>query len=263
MHIAQIAPLAESVPPKLYGGTERVVHWLTEELIAQGHQVTLFASGNSKTRATLVPSIAHALRLARPRHDPSAACAALLADVAAQAASFDVLHAHIDWIHLPLLQGSNVPFLTTLHGRLDLPGLAQVVRRFPAAPFVSISDNQRLPLPGLRWLKTIQHGLPREALKPSYERGSYLAFLGRLAPEKGPDIAIRIATQSNMQLRIAAKLPRGQTRFFKEQLQPLINGSDTELIGEVNDHEKEGFLQNAAALLFPYRLARAVRAGDD
>ncbi len=251
MRIAQVAPLAESVPPKLYGGTERVVHWLTEELLGRGHQVTLFASGDSVTRAKLVPAIPSALRLGRPKHDPSAACAALLADVAKQASQFDVIHAHIEWLHLPLLQHLDVPFLTTLHVRVDLPGLDQVLRRFPSAPFVSISDDQRVGLPGLRWLGTVYHGLPKASLQPSYERGSYLAFLGRLSPEKGPDVAIRVARQANMPLRIAAKLPRGHSRYFKEQLQPLMDASRTELIGEVNDRSKESFLQGAAALLFP------------
>ena len=197
-------PLAENVPPKLYGGTERVVHWLTEELIAQGHKATLFASGDSSTRAELVPAIPKALRLGRQKQQPSAACAALLADVAEQASQFDVIHSHIDWVHLPLMQRLNVPFLTTLHGRLDSPGLDQVLRRFPQAPFVSISNDQRLPMPNMRWLATIYHGLPKDSLKPSYERGSYLAFLGRLAPEKGPDVAIRIAQRSDMPLRIAS-----------------------------------------------------------
>jgi len=251
MRIAQIAPLAESVPPKLYGGTERVVHWLTEELIALGHEVTLFASADSVTRAELVAAIPKALRLAKAKQDPSAACAALLADVAEQASQFDVIHSHIEWIHLPLLQRFDVPFLTTLHVRLDLAGLDQVLSRFPKAPFVSISNDQRRPLPNVRWLATVYHGLPKDSLKPSYERGGYLAFLGRLAPEKGPDLAIRIAQRANMPLRIAAKLPRRHSRYFKERLQPPIDASRTELVGEVDDSRKEGFLQNATALLFP------------
>ena len=162
MRIAQIAPLAESVPPKLYGGTERVVHWLTEELIALGHEVTLFASADSVTRAELVAAIPKALRLAKAKQDPSAACAALLADVAEQASQFDVIHSHIEWIHLPLLQRFDVPFLTTLHVRLDLAGLDQVLGRFPKAPFVSISNDQRRPLPNVRWLATVYHGLPKD-----------------------------------------------------------------------------------------------------
>src|SRR5205814_1246189 len=160
MRIAQIAPLAESVPPKLYGGTERVVHWLTEELVTQGHKVTLFASGDSRTSATIAPIIPRALRLSRPRQDPTAAFAALLADLSQRAGEFDVIHAHVDWLHLPILTDKNVPFLTTLHGRIDLPGLDKVLNRFPGAPFISISDNQRLPLPNLRWLGTVYHGMP-------------------------------------------------------------------------------------------------------
>jgi glycosyltransferase involved in cell wall biosynthesis len=229
----------------------RTVHWLTEELIAQGHQITLFASGDSTTSGGLVASIPYALRLGRQKQDPCAAYAVLLADVAERASQFDVIHAHVDWVHLPLLQHLGVPFLTTLHGRLDLPGLDHVLRRFPTAPFVSISDNQRVGLPDLRWLGTVYHGLPKESPKPSYERGSYLAFLGRLSPEKGPDVAIRIARRAKMPLRIAAKLPRAHSRYFKEQLQPLIHDSGTELVGEINDRSKEGFLQGAAALLFP------------
>src|SRR5215216_4416266 len=175
MRIAQIAPLAESVPPKLYGGTERVIAWLIEELIDLGHEVTLFASGDSATRANLVPVWPRALRLGRPRSDPIVAQTALIEAVAQQAASFDVIHAHIDWLHLPLLSRLGVPFLTTLHGRVDLPGLRDVAGRFAEAPFVSISDNQRLPLPGANWLRTVYHGLPVVSLRPNFERGSYLA----------------------------------------------------------------------------------------
>ena len=186
MRIAQVAPLAESVPPKLYGGTERVVAWLIEELVALGHDVTLFASGNSVTSATLVPVCPRSLRLGRPKSDPIAASAALLDAVAHQASDFDVIHCHIDWLHLPLLERLDVAFLTTLHGRLDLPGLPEVVRRFPRAPFISISDHQRTPLQEANWLGTVYHGLPPDSLRPRFEPGRYLAFLGRLTPEKGP-----------------------------------------------------------------------------
>ena len=251
MRIAQIAPLAESVPPKLYGGTERVIAWLIEELVELGHDVTLFASGDSRTRAKLVPGWPRALRLGRPRSDPSAAQAVLLEAVAQQAAEFDVIHAHIDWLHLPLLSLLGVPFLTTLHGRLDLPGLPDLVRRFPEVPFVSISDNQRVPLPGANWLGTIYHGLPADSLRPSFEPGAYLAFLGRLTPDKGPEAAIRIARAAEMPLRIAAKLPRADTGYFKDKLQPQIDGDRVQLIGEVDDTAKEKFLAGAAALLFP------------
>jgi glycosyltransferase involved in cell wall biosynthesis len=251
MRIAQVAPLAESVPPKLYGGTERVVAWLIDELVELGHDVTLFASGDSGTRGKLFPAWPRALRLGRPRSDPIAAQAALLEAVAQHVADFDVIHAHIDWLHLPLLSRLAVPFVTTMHGRLDLPGFPDLMRSFPAAPFVSISDNQRLPARDANWIGTIYHGLPINSLRPSFEPGSYLAFLGRLTPDKGPDAAIRIARAVGMPLQIAAKIPRGETHYFKEQLQPLIDGEQVRLIGEVNDEAKARFLAGASALLFP------------
>jgi glycosyltransferase involved in cell wall biosynthesis len=251
MRIAQIAPLAESVPPKLYGGTERVVAWLIDELVELGHDVTLFASGNSRTRAKLVPVWPYAFRLGRPRTDPVAVQAVLLETMAAHAKEFDVVHCHIDWLHLPLLTRSGVPFLSTFHGRLDIAGLPDVVRHFPDAPFVSISHNQRLPLPGANWLGTVYHGLPADSLHPRVEPGSYLAFLGRLTKEKGPEEAIRIARDAGIPLRIAAKVPKGERGYFKEQLEPKIDGRNVQLTGEVNDETKEEFLANAAALLFP------------
>jgi glycosyltransferase involved in cell wall biosynthesis len=251
MRIAQIAPLAESVPPKLYGGTERVIAWLIEELVDLGHQVTLFASGDSNTRATLVPVWPRALRLGRPRSDPIAAQAALLEAMARHAAEFDVIHAHVDWLHLPLLSRLGVPFLTTPHGRLDLPGLPDIVRHFPQAPFVSISNNQRRPVPSANWLGTVYHGLPVQSLQPSFEPGTYLAFLGRLTVDKGPEAAIRIARTAGMPLHIAAKLPRNERGYFKETLEPKIDGQQVQLTGEVNDQTKERFLAGAAALLFP------------
>jgi glycosyltransferase involved in cell wall biosynthesis len=251
MRIAQIAPLAESVPPKLYGGTERVVAWLVDELVGLGHEVTLFASGDSRTRAKLHPVWPQALRLGRPRADPAAACAALLEALAEYANKFDVIHAHIDWMHLPLLRRLNVPFLTTLHGRLDLPGLPGLVRAFGTAPFVSISNNQRLSLGEAKWLGTVYHGLPADLFQPSYQGGGYLAFLGRLTADKGPEAAIRIARGAGMPLRIAAKLPRAERHFFKERLEPQIDGKEIQLVGEVNDETKQRFLAGAAALLFP------------
>jgi glycosyltransferase involved in cell wall biosynthesis len=251
MRIAQIAPLAESVPPKLYGGTERVVHWLTEELVAHGHEVTLFASGDSKTSARLVPVIPQALRLGRARIDPIAAQALLLEAVARQCSQFDVLHFHIDWLQLPLFTRMPVRFLTTFHGRLDLPGLRAITGQFPDAAFVSISNNQREPLPDLRSARTIYHGLPHNYLQASLRPGSYLAFLGRLTAEKGPEDAIRIAKAAGMPLRIAAKIPRGERRYFNEILKPLIDGEQVQLVGEVDDRGKQGFLSQAAALLFP------------
>ena len=251
MRIAQIAPLAESVPPKLYGGTERVVAWLVDELVELGHDVTLFASGDSVTRAKLNSVWPRALRLGRPRSDPIAAQAVLLEPMAQHAAEFDVIHVHVDWLHLPLLSRLGVPFLTTMHGRLDLPGMPDVIRRFPGAPFVSISNNQRAPLGEANWLGTVYHGLPAGLLRPSYEGGSYLAFLGRLTAEKGPEVAIRIARSAGMPLHIAAKIPRGERRYFKERLEPQIDGDQVRLIGEVDDKAKQKFLANASALLFP------------
>jgi glycosyltransferase involved in cell wall biosynthesis len=251
MRIAQIAPLAESVPPKLYGGTERVVAWLVDELVDLGHKVTLFASGDSNTKAELVPVCPRALRLGKPRPGPVAAQAALLEAVAQRADEFDIIHAHIDWLHLPIVQRAGVPFLTTLHGRLDLAGLPDMIRIFPSAPYVSISDNQRLPLAGAKWLGTVHHGMPKTLLKPSFRPGQYLAFLGRLTHEKGAHVAIRIAQATGMPLRIAAKVPRDQRSYFKEHLEPLIDGKNIQLVGEVDDRRKQGFLDGAAALLFP------------
>jgi glycosyltransferase involved in cell wall biosynthesis len=251
MRIAQIAPLAESVPPKLYGGTERVVAWLVDELIEVGHEVTLFASGDSMTGAQLNAVCPRALRLGRPRTDPMAVQAALIEEVACKANNFDVIHAHIDWLHLPLLSRLGVPFLTTCHGRLDLPLFPDVIRRFPKAPFVSISENQRIPLPEANWIGTIYHGLPQGLFRPSFEPGSYLAFLGRLTAEKGPEPAMRIARAVGMPLQIAAKVPRGEAAYFRERIEPQVDGKQVRLIGEVNDHAKQRFLAGAAALLFP------------
>ena len=251
MRIAQIAPLAESVPPKLYGGTERVVAWLVDELAGLGHEVTLFASGDSVTGAELIPVCPRALRLGRPRTDPMAMQAALVEEVASKAKNFDLIHAHIDWLHLPLLSRLGVPFLTTCHGRLDLPLFPDVIRRFPKAAFVSISENQRIPLPQANWVGTVYHGLPPDLLRPAFEPGSYLAFLGRLTAEKGPEPAIRIARAVGMPLQIAAKVPRGETTYFRERIEPQVDGKQVRLVGEVNDLAKQGFLAGAAALLFP------------
>ncbi len=251
MRIAQVAPLAESVPPKLYGGTERVVHWLTEELVTQGHQVTLFASGDSRTKAELSPSIQRALRLGRPRQDPFVAYATLLADLADKADEFDAIHCHIDWVHLPLFKQCTTPFLTSLHGRLDLPGLDKIANLFPNSPFVLISDNQRAPRPDLHWIGTVYHGMPLGELEPCHQPGTYLAFLGRLSPDKGGHVAINLARGAGLPLRMAAKVPRSETRYVKEQIQPYVDGELIHLTGEINDHNKSDFLGNASALLFP------------
>jgi glycosyltransferase involved in cell wall biosynthesis len=253
MRIAQIAPLAESVPPKLYGGTERVVAWLVDELVELGHRVTLFASGDSATRAILHPVWPRALRLGRPRTDPNLACALLLEAISRRAREFDVIHSHIDWLHLPVLTRLEIPFVTTMHGRLDLPGIPDALRQFSDACFVSISDNQRTPVKGANWCGTVYHGLPAGQFRPSYERGSYLAFLGRLTPDKGPEDAIRIARAVGMPLRIAAKVPRGEAAYFNKHLQPQIDGAQVQLIGEVDERGKQPFLAGAAALLFPIK----------
>ena len=251
MRIAQLAPLAESVPPKLYGGTEQVIAWLADELVELGHEVILFASGDSKTRGELHPVWPRALRLGRKAADPNAVCTLLLEAIARHAGDFDLIHSHIDWLHLPLLSRLGVPFLTTMHGRLDLPGLPEVVQAFPKASFVSISDNQRLPLPDANWVSTIQHGLPANLFRPSRDQGSYLAFLGRLTAEKGPEAAIRIAKAARMPLRIAAKIPRTETAYFKNHLEPHIDNKAVQLVGEIDETRKQPFLANAAALLFP------------
>ncbi|MEY9178799.1 glycosyltransferase involved in cell wall biosynthesis [Bradyrhizobium sp. USDA 326] len=251
MRIAQLAPLAESVPPKLYGGTERVIAWLVDELVDRGHDVTLFASGDSSTKAKLHAVWPRALRLGRRGVDPNAACALLIEAIGERAREFDVIHSHVDWLPLPVLSRTGVPFLTTMHGRLDLPGLPDVIGTFPKAPFVSISDNQRRPLPDANWIATILHGLPKDLFRPSYEAGAYLAFLGRLTAEKGPEAAIRIARAARMPLRIAAKIPRAETAYFKRKLEPEIDGEKVQLIGEVDESRKQPFLAGAAALLFP------------
>jgi glycosyltransferase involved in cell wall biosynthesis len=251
MRIAQIAPLAEAVPPRLYGGTERVVSWLTEELVAMGHQVTLFASGDSKTSAALEPCTLRALRLDRTRPDPMLVYTAMLARVAEQAREFDIVHAHTDWIHIPLLGGLGVPFLSTLHGRLDHPAIKPSLRYFSRAPFVSISDAQRAPVPDANWIGTVYHGLPTDLLKPNFAPEGYLAFLGRITPDKGPEAAIQLARAAGVPLKIAAKIGRAERLYFKTRIEPLIDGSEVEFVGEIGEREKAEFLGNAAALLFP------------
>lgn len=251
MRIAQVAPIAESVPPKLYGGTERVVSWLTEELVALGHDVTLFASGDSLTKGKLVPTIPRAIRLSRPRPDPFPSYAAHLEAVAAAASTFDIIHCHTDWVHLPLLARLKVPHLTTLHHRLDTPDLKTVIARFPQAPLISISHHQRSPLPSANWLGIVYHGMPPAALRASAEPGSYLAFVGRLTREKGPEAAIRMTRAAGMQLRIAAKIPLSETRYYRESLEPLIDGGQIRLVGELDDEAKGELLRGASALLFP------------
>jgi glycosyltransferase involved in cell wall biosynthesis len=253
MKIAQVAPLYESVPPSLYGGTERVVSYLTEELVARGHDVTLFASGDSVTRAKLVPTCERALRLDERCQDSLAAHFRLLGQVAEAASTFDLIHFHIDYLHFPLTQHSPWPHVTTLHGRLDLPELRPLYRQFPGQPVVSISHAQRRPLPFANWAATVYHGLPLDLHTFRNQPGKYLAFLGRISPEKRPDQAIEIARRVGMELKIAAKVDRVNLDYHQQVIEPLLRkaGRQVEFIGEVGGRDKDEFLGNAYALLFP------------
>ena len=251
MRIAQVAPLAEAVPPALYGGTERVVFWLTEELVRQGHHVTLFASGDSKTSATLVPSIPQGLRLAGIC-DHTASTLVMLDQVHRRANEFDIIHFHVDLLQFPLFQNLFQKCVTTLHGRPDLPDFHPIYRAFPMMPLVSISDDQRRPMPpSLNWMATIDHGLPATLYRFNQKGGSYLAFLGRIAPEKRPDRAIEIAKLAGIPLKIAAKVDPADQEYFERVIAPLFDDPLVEFIGEIADHEKNEFLGNALALLFP------------
>jgi glycosyltransferase involved in cell wall biosynthesis len=251
LRIAMVAPLHESVPPKLYGGTERVVSYLTEELVRMGHEVTLYATGDSVTSARLAPMAPQGLRLDRSCHDPLAHHMAMIDEVAQHAHEYDVVHWNIDYLHLPTSRRMASPSVTTLHGRLDLPDLAPLYRHFNAAPLVSISDAQRIPLPWANWIATVHHGLPHDLLRPGRGRGGYLAFLGRISPEKRPDRAIRIARRVGIPLRIAAKVDRSDEAYFEEVVKPLLDSPGVEFVGEIDDAHKQEFLGNAAALLFP------------
>ena len=251
MRIAQVAPLYESVPPKLYGGTERVVSYLTEELVRQGHDVTLFASGDSKTSARLIAACPNALRLDANCKDPLVHHANLLDMVFESAANFDVIHFHVDYLHLPLSTRQKIPHVTTLHGRLDLPDLVPLYRRFHDVPVVSISNAQRAPIPWANWQATVYHGLPEDLLAYNERPGDYLAFLGRISPEKGLDEAIEIARRSKQKLRIAAKVDPVDQSYFQEVIEPLLKNPYCEYIGEIGEAEKADFLGNARALLFP------------
>ncbi|UOV05408.1 glycosyltransferase family 4 protein [Pseudoxanthomonas sp. F37] len=253
MRIAQISPLFESVPPKLYGGTERVVSYLTEALVARGHHVTLFASGDSVTAADLTSFRDIALRLdPAPLKSPVAAHLSMLHGIRERADEFDVLHFHIDLLPLPIFEQLASKCVFTLHGRQDKQDLPQAYRRWSRYPLVSISDHQRLPLPWANWWQTIPHGMPTSLLMPPPRpRGDYLAFLGRLSPEKRPDRAIEIARRAGLPLRIAAKVDTADRRYFHETIEPLLAGGGVEFVGEIDDAGKPEFLGNAAALLFP------------
>ena len=251
MRIAQIAPLHEAVPPKLYGGTERVVSFLTEELVAMGHDVTLFASGDSVTSARLEPVWPRALRLDPAIRDPIAPHMLLMEEVRRQADDFDVLHFHMDYWSFSLFGRQRTPFVTTMHGRLDLSEWQPLFDLFPNAPLVSISNSQRRPLPQARYAATVYHGLPTGLLTPQPKKPEYLAFLGRIAPEKGPDRAIRIARACGIPLRIAAKVDRVDQVYFDTVIRPMLDGGGVEMIGEINDAQKPDFLSGAVGLLMP------------
>jgi glycosyltransferase involved in cell wall biosynthesis len=253
MRIAQVAPLYESVPPLLYGGTERVVSWLTEELVRLGHDVTLFASEDSVTNAKLVPVCPRALRLDSRCQDPIAHHVVMLEQVFREASNFDLIHFHIDYLHFSMTRRLETPCITTLHGRLDLPDLVPVYQTFRDTPLVSISDAQREPIPWANWRGTVHHGMPRQSLAMGNGDGKYLAFLGRVSPEKGLDEAIEIATRAGMRLKIAAKIDRADREYYENRIKPLLNNSRVEFIGEIGHEEKNAFLGNAAALLFPIR----------
>lgn len=251
MKIAQVAPLYESVPPKYYGGTERVVSYLTEELVRRGHQVTLFASGDSSTRAQLAPPCPRSLRLEEQCIDQLAHHIVLLEQVFQSASTFDLIHFHIDYLHFPLSARQATPHVTTLHGRLDLPDLVSLYETFPTMPVVSISESQRTPLPWLNWQGTVLHGVPEDLYTFQETPGTYLAFLGRIAPEKGVDQAIAIAQRVGMPLKIAAKVDRVDRAYFREVVQPLLVQPQVEYVGEVGEGTKDTFLGQAYALLFP------------
>lgn len=253
MKIAQITPLYEAVPPKLYGGTERVVAHLTDALVDLGHDVTLFASADAETRARLIPVRDQAIRLdPAPLKSDLAAHMTLLAEVLKRADDFDVIHFHTDMIHFPFFSRHADKTLTTLHGRLDMKDIGGVYERWPEFGLVSISDDQRRPLPHASWKATVHHGMPGELYRFSPEPEGYLAFLGRISPEKRPDRAIEIATRLNKPLKIAAKVDAADKVYWETVIKPMVQGNPlVEFIGEIADHQKSAFLGGAEALLFP------------
>jgi glycosyltransferase involved in cell wall biosynthesis len=254
MKIAQVAPLYESVPPRLYGGTERVVSFLTEELVRQGHEVTLYASGDSLTRAQLRPGCESALRLQdsgrSERVDPLASHMLLLEQVAQEADEFDIIHFHLDYLPFSLIRRSGIPAVSTFHNRLDVSSFVPLFREFTDMNLVSVSDAQRAPVPWAGWLETIYHGLPEDLLNPTEEPENYLAFLGRISPQKRVERAVEIAGRAGMRLRIAAKIEPADLDYF-EQVRHLFDEQHVEFLGEIGEHQKNDFLGRARALLFP------------
>lgn len=251
MRIAQVAPLYESVPPQFYGGTERVVSYLTEELVAQGHDVTLFASGDSETSARLIATCRRALRLDGSCVDQLAYHYLMLENVVELADEFDILHFHVDYLHFPFSKRCTVPHLTTLHGRLNIPELAPLHRAFPNEGLVSVSMSQRKPLPLVNWIGNVYHGLPAPTGPAGSGKSKYLAFIGRIAREKRVDRAIEIARRSGMELKIAAKVDPSDREYYEKEIKPLLNGSGVEYIGEINEEQKCDFLGDAYAHIFP------------
>jgi glycosyltransferase involved in cell wall biosynthesis len=251
LKIAQVAPLYESVPPRLYGGTERIVSYLTEDLVRRGHDVTLFASGDSETSARLRSPCAHALRLDRSCKDPLAPHLLMVEQVAQEAADFDIVHYHIDYLHYPTTRRTHQRHVTTLHGRLDIPELVPLYQEFRDMPLISISDAQREPLRWANWQATVYHGLPKDLYAFHEEPGDYLAFLGRISPEKGCDQAIDIARRVGLPLKIAAKIGADDQNFFDSVIRPRLREPGIEFVGEIREPEKGPFLGGARALLFP------------
>jgi glycosyltransferase involved in cell wall biosynthesis len=251
MRIAQIAPLFEAVPPKRYGGTERVVHWLTEELVAMGHDVTLFATGDSTTSARLVAARDKARRFQPNFEVNGAPYMRLLELVRREAEEFDVLHFHIDFWPFSLFSRQSTPFLSTMHGRMDRDWIGEIYDLFPNAPLVSISDAQRAPVPHLGWAGTVLHGMPRDLLRPVPADRTYLAFLGRISPEKGIESAIRIAAACDMKLHVAAKIGEEDAAYHARIVEPLLSGEMVKFVDEIDDSQKPEFLSAARALLVP------------
>lgn len=251
MKIAQVAPLYESVPPKLYGGTERVVSYLSDTLVELGHEVTLYASGDSQTLAKLVPMCDSALRLDPDFIDGLAYHMLAIEEVFKHARQFDLIHFHTDYLHFPLSRRTAISTLTTLHGRLDLPELKPLYQEFQEMPLVSVSLNQRGPLPWVNWVGMVYHGLPTRLLAPNFYPGTYLAFLGRISPEKRVDFAIEVALQADVPLKIAAKVDAVDRAYFKSEIEPLLDHPLIQYIGEIGEREKGAFLGGAVALLFP------------
>jgi len=251
MRIAQVAPLFESVPPKTYGGTERVVSYLTEALVGLGHEVTLFASGDSITRARLRAICQRSLRLDKHSIDPVADHVYLAERIFQESEQFDIVHSHMDYLLYPLLRRMRTPHVTTLHGRLDIPNLSMLYREFSEIPLISISNYQRLPLSWANWLATVHHGLPEDLYTFREKPGEYLAFIGRISPEKRVDSAIKIAARAGMPLKIAAKVDKVDQSYFDSTIKPLLGNGHIEFVGEIGETEKDEFLGNAYALLFP------------